>query len=74
MLLCWPNLIKIIKFNKNSKYDKELNNFPNSIETLKLPEKYSLKIKNIPKGFKKIILSKNYNYINDFKNYNLEIY
>ena len=39
--------IKIIKFKKNSYYNKELNNLPTQLEILELPERYNLKIKNI---------------------------
>ena len=42
-----PNSIKIISFNKNSKYNKELNNLPKSLEKLYLPKNYNMKIKNI---------------------------
>jgi hypothetical protein len=42
-----PNSIKIIKFNKNSYYNKELNNLPIQLEILELPVRYNLKIKNI---------------------------
>ena len=69
-----PNSIKKIKFNRFSFYYKELNNLPNLIEILELPEKYSLQIKKIPKFLKKIILSKDYNYIDDFKKYYLKTF
>jgi hypothetical protein len=39
-----PNSIKIIKFKKNSYYNKELNNLPTQLEILELPERYNLKI------------------------------
>jgi len=41
------NSIKIISFNVNSKYDKELNNLPNFLEKLYLPIGYNKEIKNI---------------------------
>ena len=42
-----PNSIKIIRFEKNSKYKKELNNLPRQLEILELPEKYNINLKNI---------------------------
>ena len=42
-----PNSIKIISFDSDSSYDKELNNLPKSLEKLYLPEKYDKEIKNI---------------------------
>jgi hypothetical protein len=42
-----PSSIKIISFEPNSRYDKELNNLPKSLEKLYLPEKYDKEIKNI---------------------------
>ena len=42
-----PNSIKIISFDPNSFYYKELNNLPKSLEKLYLPEKYDKEIKNI---------------------------
>jgi hypothetical protein len=64
----------MIKFNKESYYNKELNNLPSSLEILVLPENYSLKIKNIPKELKSIKLSKDYKFINDFVDYKVETY
>ena len=43
-----PSSIKKIIFNKHCCYTKSLNNLPNSISLLILPEKYNLKIANIP--------------------------
>ena len=60
-----PNSIKKI-FIKN--YKKELNNLPNSIEYLEL-KNYNLKIKKFPKNLKTIKCNKEYEYINDFKDY-----
>jgi hypothetical protein len=42
-----PNSIKIIKFNKRSDYNKELNNLPKQLEILELPNNYNLEIKNL---------------------------
>ena len=60
-----PNSIKILYINN---YEKELNNLPNSIEYLELSN-YELKIKKIPKNLKRVKCDKEYQYINDFKNY-----
>jgi len=38
---------KIISFNAESKYNKELNNSPNFLEKLYLPINYNKEIKNI---------------------------
>jgi len=53
-----PNSIKKISFDKESYYDKELNCLPSRLEILQLSKYYYLKIKNIPKGLKKLIYSK----------------
>ena len=42
-----PNSIKIISFERHSKYNKELNNLPLSIEKIDLPYNYNKKINNI---------------------------
>jgi len=42
-----PSSIKKISFDKESKYDKELNCLPNKLEILQLPKKYNLQIKKI---------------------------
>ena len=69
-----PNSVRIIRFDKYSEYNKELNNLVDTIEILQLPKKYQKKINNIPRGLKKIILSKDYAYIDDFKDYDVETY
>jgi hypothetical protein len=69
-----PSLIKKISFDKKSEYNKELNCLPYGLEILKLPNKYKYQIKNIPKGLKKIICNKNYSFINDFNNCEVETY
>ncbi len=60
-----PNSIKKIYING---YKKELNNLPNSIEYLEL-KYYELKIKKIPKKLKTIKCDKKFEYINNFKDY-----
>ena len=60
-----PNSIKKIYIKG---YKKELNNLPNSIEYLELIN-YNLKIKKIPKKLKTIKCDEEYEYINDFKDY-----
>ena len=65
-----PNSIKKIYINY---YKKELNNLPNSIEYLEL-KNYNLKIKKFPKNLKTIKCDKEYEYINDFKNYEVIYY
>jgi hypothetical protein len=68
-----PNSIRIIRFSRSNFYHKELNNLVDTIEILELPIYYDKKIKNIPKNLKKIIMSKYYDYINDFKTFDLDI-
>jgi len=68
-----PSSIKKISFNKKSDYNKELNCLPNGLEILQLPVRYKLQIKNIPKGLKKLICSKNYPFINDFIDLGVEV-
>ena len=60
-----PNSIKKIYIPY---YTKELNNLPNSIEYLEL-KYYKLKIKKFPKNLKTIKCDKKYEYINDYKDY-----
>ncbi len=64
------NLPNFIKKNiiKNDFYSAELNNLPNSTEYLELPLSYQLEIKNISANLKTIQCSKNYKYIDTFKN------
>jgi hypothetical protein len=69
-----PNSVSVIRFYKSSCYNHELNNLVDSIEILELPEKYQKKINYIPKGLKKIKLSRDYKYIDDFKDYDVETY
>jgi hypothetical protein len=68
-----PNSVHTIRFNVNSNYNHELNNLVDTIEILQIPEKYSLEIKNIPKRLKKIILSRDYMYIDDFKTFDIDL-
>ncbi len=70
-----PNSIRIIKFDrKNDNYNKGLNNLNDSIKILELPANYKEKINNIPCGLKKIIVSRDYAYIDDFKEYEVKTY
>jgi hypothetical protein len=69
-----PSSIKKIIFQEDSEYDKPLNNLPKNIELLQLPYEYKIPIINKPKKLKKIICSKNYIFINDFSNFNVETY
>ena len=69
-----PTSIHKIVFYKDSVYDKELNCLPNFVEFLQLPEKYNKKISNLPNNLKTIKCSKNYEYINDFVNFNVQHY
>ena len=68
-----PSSIKKISFYEGSLYNKELNCLPNGLEILQLPKQYNLQIKNIPRGLKKIICDKDYPFINDFANLEVEI-
>ena len=47
---------------------------PKKLELLQLPKKYKQEIKNIPNGLKKVICSKDYKYINNFKDLEIETY
>jgi hypothetical protein len=47
---------------------------PKGIELLELPSEYNISITNIPQGLKKIICSKNYKFIDDFSNFEIETY
>ena len=67
-----PNSIKKILFDKKSNYNKELNCLPNKLKILELPKKYDLQIKNIPKGLKKLICSKDYPFVDDFVDLEVE--
>jgi hypothetical protein len=69
-----PSSIKKIVFQKNSKYNKPLNNLPKGIKLLELPTRYDIPIINIPIKLKKIICSKKYRFKNDFSNFELETY
>jgi hypothetical protein len=69
-----PSSIKKIIFNKRSYYNKSLNNLPKTVELLELPSKYNLPIINIPQKLKSIICSKDYKFIDEFTNFNIETY
>jgi hypothetical protein len=69
-----PSSIKKIIFNKRSYYNKSLNNLPKAVELLELPSKYNLPIINIPQKLNKIICSKDYKFIDDLTNFNVETY
>ncbi len=68
-------IVQSSKFKRNNNcYSKELNNLPNSLEILELPEKYLYPISNIPLGLKIISCSKDYKYIGNFADYKVESY
>ena len=69
-----PSSIKKITFNKNSKYNKELNCLSNGSEILQLPRYYNYQILNIPIGLKKVICFEDYKFIKDFANLEVETY
>ena len=70
-----PNSIKKISFDCYSKYDKELNCLPESVEYLKLNIGYDKRIKKFPLNLKTIECHKIYKYIDDFKDkYNVIIH
>ena len=73
-LLNLPSSIKKITFNKESKYNKELNCLPNGLEILELPSAYDIQIQNIPSRLKKLICSKDYIFIKDFVGIEVETY
>ena len=69
-----PNGIKNIIFQdyyywKDMVYSNQLNNLPETVEYIKLSSGYNKKIIKFPKNLKKIVCSKNYEYIADFNNY-----
>jgi len=75
-------LLKSRDFNKKAT-NKNIQNYiilyillvPNFVELIRLPKNYNLSIVNKPKELKKIICSKNYIYLNDFKsNYEVKTY
>jgi len=68
-----PSSIKKIVF-KNNNYKKKLNCLPTNIELIELPEYYKLKIENIPKRLKKIICDKDYKFVDDYSNIEVEYY
>ena len=63
-----PNSIKKIKFKSNSKYNKELNNLPKSLEYLELNNNYDKKIMTVYPNLKTLSCSKNYKYIGEIDN------
>ena len=63
---------KIVIYNKD--YNQKLNNLPSSVELIKLPTNYKLKIDKIPKNFKKVICSKDYEFVDDFNDIEVEYY
>ena len=65
-----PASIKKIIFNEYSKYDIELNCLPSFVEYLQLPKK----ILQFPMNLKTINCSKNYKFLSDLSNYNVEYY
>ena len=69
-----PNSIKKLVFHKyETSFNKELNCLPNSIEHLELPKEYNKKITIIPANLKKISCSKNYNWVGDYNNNQIQI-
>ena len=66
-----PNSIKKISFDYYGDYDKKLNCLPEFVEYLELNRDYNNKIKKFPLNLKIIKCSKNYKYIDDFKDYNI---
>ena len=69
-----PTSIKSILFHIKSNYNKKFNCLPNFVESIELPINYNKKILKIPKSLNKIICSKDYKFIEDFHNLNVETY
>ena len=69
-----PNSIKKITFDKDSKYNKELNCLPNFVELIELSWIYDRQIKKFPTQLKKIICWENYKYKKDFENFLIQTY
>ena len=69
-----PNQLKIIKILDDcvhSKYNKDLNNLPNSIEIIELNKNYNKPIVIIPKNLKLIKCHKDYKHFNILENHKL---
>ena len=54
------------------KYNKKLNNLPNSVKYLYLPCNYDLAIKKFPKNLIKIYCNRKYKYLIYLENYEIE--
>jgi len=55
----------------NDKYNDKLNCLPNNVKKIILPYYYDKKFNKLPSNLKTMKCSKEYQYINDFKNYNV---
>jgi hypothetical protein len=62
-----PNNIKKIIFNRDSRYDKDLNSLPDSVEFIRLPSTYTKKIKSVPKSLKCIECHHHYMFNNCYE-------
>ena len=69
-----PNSVKKISFSKYSDYDKELNCLPEFVKYLELPINYKKKIKKLPLNIKTIKCDEEYEFINDYKNIEIQCY
>ena len=58
----------------NDDFDLMLNDLPNSIKFIKLPESYDKPLLNIPINLKTIKCSKDYKFIENLTNLNIEYY
>lgn len=69
-----PNSIKKLVLTCRNHRNCKLNCLPNSIEYLELPSSYDNRILNLPKQLKKIKCPKKYQFIDDFKNYEIDTF
>ena len=69
-----PTSLRKITFTRYCNYNKELNCLPNFVEFLQLPEKYDKKILRLPEKLNQIVCSKDYKYVSDFANLNVQYY
>ncbi len=68
------NNLHLIEHLPNSLEELILNDLPNSIKFIQLPKNYNKPLLNIPINLKTIKCSKNYKFIDNLTNLNIEYY